>query len=141
MTMSRGFRRLVGRLLIGVMVLAQMAIAAFACPTLLSTPQSDAPVAMGASPDTTASTEDGGVAGCDQMDNSAPNLCAEHCHFGQQSADQSPAPTVAAAILTALYTLPAQPEPQGHVQFRADMDIEQAAASPPHAILHCCFRI
>jgi hypothetical protein len=131
----------VGRLLIGAMVFAQMAIAAYACPTLLSTPQPDAPVAMGASPDTTASTEDGGMAGCDQMDHSAPNLCAEHCHVGQQSADQSPTPTVAAALLTALYTLPAQPEPQGHVRLRADMDIEQVAAPPPLAILHCCFRI
>jgi hypothetical protein len=139
MTMSRRFRRFVGRILIGVMVFAQMAIAAYACPTLLSTPQPD-PIAMAVPPDASASTEDG-MAGCDQMDHSAPNVCAEHCRFGQQSADQPPAPTLAVALLSALYILPVQPEPLSHVKLRAGMDIEQVAASPPHAILHCCFRI
>ena len=140
MIVSRGFKRFVGRLLIGVMVFAQMAIAAYACPALLSGDRPDG-MAMTVSHTSSAATEDGVMAGCDQMDRGAANLCAEHCRFGEQSADHSPAPTVAAALLTALYILPVQPEPIGHVRLRADMDTERVAASAPHAILHCCFRI
>ncbi|CAN7768930.1 hypothetical protein LJR084_007505 [Variovorax sp. LjRoot84] len=140
MTMTRDLRRFVCRLLIGVLVFAQMAIAAYACPTLSAAPESLSMVAMDASVAATPG-EEAAMVGCDQIDNSAPNLCAEHCRFGQQSADHTPAPTVPAALLTTLYTLPVQPEHLGHVRPPADMELEQVAASPPLAILHCCFRI
>lgn len=156
MTTTRAFRRFVCQLMLGVLVFSQMAIAAYACPALSGAPQSfsmvatDASIAampsaedqatMAMSPDPSA-TPAVAMMGCDQIDDSTTNLCAEHCHYGQQSADHASAPTVPAALLTTLYTLPVQPEPLGHGWPSADSKFKRVAASPPHAILHCCFRI
>lgn len=151
MTMARAFRRFVCRLMLGVLVFGQMAIAAYACPALSGAPQSLPAMAMGASAATMPGDEAGAsmavspdmsaMTSCDQIDDSATNLCAEHCRFGQQSADHASAPTVPAALLTTLYTLPVQPEPLGHGWPSADSKFKRVATSPPHAILHCCFRI
>jgi hypothetical protein len=158
MTMTRAFRRFVCRLLLGVLVFGQMAIAAYACPALSGAPQFLPMAAMDASIATmsdqkadamTAVSHDASAmqvdsamaAGCAQVDNSTPNLCAGHCSFGQQSADHTPAPSVPAAVPITLYTLPLSPEPLGHVRLLAGMKFKQVAAPPPHAILHCCFRI
>lgn len=154
MTMTRMFRRFVCRLMLGVLVFGQMAIAAYACPALSGMPQSvptmalnasaaampgdAADASMAVSPDMAAMSD---MASCDQIDDNAANLCVEHCRFGQQSADHASAPTVPAALLTTLYTLPVLPEPLGHGWPSADSKFQRVAASPPHAILHCCFRI
>ncbi|VTU31380.1 hypothetical protein SRS16CHR_04867 [Variovorax sp. SRS16] len=150
-------KRFVCRLMLGVLVFGQMAIAAYACPALSGAPQSLPMMAMGASvatmpgdeagasmavsSDTSAAPDVVAMTGCDQIDDSAANLCAEHCRFGQQSADHAAAPTVPAALLTTLYTLPVQPEPVGHGRPSADWKFKHVTASPPLAILHCCFRI
>lgn len=154
MTMTRAFRQFVCRLMLGALVFGQMAIAAYACPALSGAPQSLPTMAMNASvaampsDDVSASmamsadvaaTPD--MASCDQIDDSAANLCVEHCRFGQHSADHASTPTVSAALLTAIYTLPVQPEPHGHGLPPANSKFQHVAASPPHAILHCCFRI
>lgn len=157
MTMTRAFRQFVCRLMLGVLVFGQMAIAAYACPALSGAPQSlptmamnasvaampsdDAGASMAMSADVAATPDMAAMANCDQIDDSAANLCVEHCRFGQQSADHASAPTVPAALLTTLYTLPVLPEPLGHGRPPADSKFQHVAASPPHAILHCCFRI
>ncbi len=154
MTIPRAFRRFVCRLMLGVLVFGQMAIAAYACPVLTGAPQSLPTMTMGASvatmpedeamgvsSDTSVTSDMAAMTGCDQIDDSAANLCAEHCRFGQQSADHASAPTVPAALLATLYTLRVQPEPLGHGWPSADSKFKRVAASPPHAILHCCFRI
>ena len=64
----------------------------------------------------TAMVDENGLLDRDQIDDSAANLCVEHCRFGQQSADHASAPTVPAALLTTLYTLPVLPEPPGHAR-------------------------
>ena len=149
MTMTRAFSRFVCRLLLGVLVFGQMAIAAYACPALSGAPQSLPTMVMGAlvatmpddeagasmavSADMSATSDMAAMTSCDQI--------VEHCRFGQQSADHASAPTVPAALLTTLYTLPVQPEPLGHGCPSADSKFKRVAASPPHAILHCCFRI
>lgn len=102
MMMTRALRRLVCRLMIGLLVFSQMAIAAYACPSLSSArqalpamamddsvagmPGEEAHGAMSMSPEASA-TPTAIRLGCDQIDDNAPNLCVEHCHFGQQSAD------------------------------------------------------
>jgi len=49
---------------------------------------------------------------------------------------------VPVALLTVLYTLPLAPEPPApSPRHAAEVGSALAAASPPHAILHCCFRI
>jgi hypothetical protein len=80
---------------------------------------------------------------CDQIDQNAANLCAEHCRFGHQSADTAPVPVVLAAIPAFLYSLPVEPAPllgSGRSMPAPDANLA-AAPPPPHAILHCVFRI
>ena len=74
------------------------------------------------------------------MDSSFANLCAEHCHQGQQS-DHTATLTVPAVLLTALYLTPLAPEPLAAPRPAADATSALVAASPPYTILHCCFRI
>jgi len=90
-----------------------------------------------AASDAAQATACAGMAG---MDPELTNLCAEHCRQGQQS-DQAATLTVPAALLSALYTTPPAPEPVVAPRPAAAATSALAAASPPLAILHCCFRI
>jgi len=132
MTLPRELRRLVCQLLAGMLLFAQLAVAAYACPGLAAEVPAVAAASMPEMP------------GCDQMDPDAAALCAEHCRFGQQSADAAPQPAVQAATPTLLYLLPDLPllavGPGG--AFHASPDAAVPAAPPPsHAILHCVLRI
>lgn len=147
--MTRRFLRSVCRALIGVVLLAQMAVSAYACPGLASGAMMNmpavSPVPTGgeASQDVAAIAADQAIACADMagpMDPDFANLCAEHCRQGQQS-DQAATLTVPAALLTALYMTPQAPEPFVATRPAAAATSALAAASPPLAILHCCFRI
>jgi hypothetical protein len=148
--MTRRFLRLVCQGLIGVLLFAQMAVAAYACPALSSTASMDMQMSSaGASGgdlrDIAMPAASRPVADCADMagpmDGPDANLCAEHCHYGQQS-HQVPALTVPVALLTALYVTPLVPEPISTPRLVAAAAAGMlAAAAPPHAILHCCFRI
>lgn len=156
--MIRRVKRLVCRMLIGILLFTQMAVAAYACPQLLSAGVSDtsAMATMGSNgspvvgdratavtvPETAMPVMDM-MSGCPEMgqpDPDNPNLCVEHFRFGQQS-DQTQTPAVPALLLSSLYTLPLLPEPAGPPRSATASAGLFAAASPPHAILHCCFRI
>lgn len=144
--MSRRFLRSICRMLIGVVLLAQMAVSAYACPGLAASKMQMSPSAAVASdqPGVSGSAAVQAMPNCDDMagamDPSFANLCAEHCHQGQQS-DQAATLTVPAALLSALYVTPLAPEPAAAPRPAADATSALVAASPPHAILHCCFRI
>ena len=150
--MTRGFKRWIARTLIGVMFLAQLAIAAYACPAVAAAMESakSANVSQ-ASTEMAAVDEQAASAGapavqmvnCDQMpapmDDAAPNLCAQHCQYGQQS-DHAATLTTPVVLLTSLYTV--APLSQA-LQLPPSTDVPVdllAAVSPPHAILHCCLR-
>lgn len=134
--MKRSVLRVVARGLAGVLFMAQMTIAAYACPGLSKA------LANAASPPGAAAMAEQ-MPGCTgmsaQMDPDSANLCAEHCKYGQQS-DHAPTLSVPAVLLTALYTTPAVPEPP-LPRSAATKWTALPAASPPHAILHCVFRI
>ena len=142
--MTRSFLRSVSRLLIGVVLMAQMAVSAYACPGLaVTTMQMASAVAddqAGVSDAAAAQTmtDCAGMAG--GMDPSFPNLCAEHSHQGKQS-DQAPTLTVPAVLLSALYVTAFALEPTAVPRPAAVVTSALVAASPPHTILHCCFRI
>lgn len=148
--MKRSWVRAVARGLVGVVVMAQLAIAAYACPALSAATAANMPVSgPGALPDDPGAGMAGmpmaGGANCDDMtgssiDPSAPNLCAEHCKYGQQS-DQAQTITVPAAVLSPLYATPLRPETAPPPRPAAALMSALVAASPPHAILHCVFRI
>lgn len=156
--MKRSFVRALARCLAGLLFLAQMTIAAYACPGLSSAIAAGAPMGQmqpmaqtsaAAAPQVEASSDPGAAAMAAQMpdcsdmvgamDPDAANLCAEHCKYSQQS-DHASTLTVPAVILHALYAtpvIPPTPLPRSAAVFTG----APVAASPPHAILHCVFRI
>ena len=147
--MTRRFLRSICRALMGIVLVAQLAVSAYACPGLPST--GDATMQMSAPAVIVAQTTDVAMSATDRpasdcadmagpVDRSFANLCAEHCHQGQQS-DHAATLTVPAALFTALYTTPVAPEPSVAPRPAADATSALVAASPPLAILHCCFRI
>ena len=147
--MTRQFLRAVCRALIGVVLFAQLAVSAYACPGLASAASMKMQMDAAAAPD--GGSTDAAMAMADQqapncegmtgsMDPGFANLCAEHCHHGQQS-DQTSTLTVPAALLNALYVTRLAPEPVVAPRPAANATSALVAASPPHAILHCCFRI
>lgn len=130
-------RRSICRWLIGIIVSAQLAVAAFACAGQLglgaSDPTAAKAVAM-ANHGAAVPWQNGG------MDPTSQNLCLAHCQYGQQNADSSAQINVPVALLTTLYTLRPLGEAAAHVRPLAAPWRPQAAADPPHAILHCCLR-
>ena len=151
MQIPRAMSKAVSRLLIGVLLFAQFAVASYACPSLMGSAAEVGgkagmamAIAASASPHASAAATPANLPpGCDQVNAEAANLCAEHCRFGQQSVDTAPAPIVHVAIPTLLYPLPLEPQRllgSGR-SFPAPDASLVAALSPPHAILHCVFRI
>jgi len=128
--MSRKYRHLVARLLLAAFVIAQAAVSAYACPGA-----NDAA-------NTTIAAESMS-ADCDMMprlDPNAPTLCFAHCQPGQQNIDQSSSPSAQPALLDGLVVL--LPDVvASESSFRAYRAQQFTATAPPHAILHCCFRI
>ena len=149
MQVSRAMSKGISRGLIGILLFAQFAVASYACPGLMgSASKADGQAGMAIAATTSAevsatATPASMSPACDQMDPEAASLCAEHCRFGQQSADTTPASIVHVAIPTLLYPLPLEPQrPLGSGgAFPANDAGLVAALSPPHAILHCVFRI
>ena len=147
--MTRSFLRSVCRALIGVVLLAQMAASAYACPGRATSAAmkmpTTSPVSTGdeASQDIATTAMEQTIDFADMagpIDPEFANLCAEHCHHGQQS-DQAATLGVPAALLTALYFTSLAPGPVVAPRLAAAATSALAAASPPLAILHCCFRI
>ena len=154
--MTRALRRWVCRALIGTMLFAQLAVAAYACPALSSFLEqaqqgplatSAMPMAM-AMPDDQAAGSNGPAApeamDCEHMgaatDQASPNLCAQHCQQGHQS-DQVSTAAVPLVALTSLYALAPPSQTAPVLPSPGAQPGVFAAVSPPHSILHCCFRV
>ena len=137
--MKRSLLRRVAQCLAGVLLLAQLAIASYACPGVA------AALAAGAPQPAASVVQAMAVAmpDCSQMagmlDPGSPNLCAEHCKYGQQS-DQAPTLVVPAGLMTVLYITPPAPllALPGAATATGDARL---AAPPPHALLHCVLRV
>ncbi|GER18500.1 hypothetical protein [Variovorax boronicumulans] len=149
--MTRGFVRMVAHGLIGMLLFAQLAIAAYACPALSASLAngSSSEMSMPMAQDAAAAMEDSRGSAmqgspCADMvgatDTGSSNLCAEHCKYGQQS-DHASTLTVPAVLLSALYPMtPWVPETAPSPHPAAASLSALVAASPPHAILHCVYR-
>ena len=118
------FRLRVVAITIFALLFAQWSVAAYACPSL--------------APQEREMTDCAGMM-MSQHDEAAPNLCAEHCHYGDQG-DQprTHAPAVSQASLYTIPALRAVTEPAWRGISSSGLI---AARPPPHSILHCCFRI
>ena len=144
--MTRAVLRNIARGLVGVLLFAQMAVASYACPdvaaALATAQQTAAAIQSQTAAPLAASTERTGecVTMAGTMDPQSPNLCAEHCRYGEQS-DRLPSFTLLAATLTTLYVTPLLPEVAAPLRLAAASMSALVAACPPHAILHCVYRI
>lgn len=143
--MTRQFLRTICRALIGVVMLTQMAIAAYACPGVARSAAMAVQMQMALVTASDADAADAlpamdceGMTG--PMDPDFANLCAEHCHHGQQS-DQASTLTVPAVMLTALYDTSPAPVPGALPGAAVEVASSRVAAAPPHTLLHCCLRI
>jgi hypothetical protein len=138
MTMLRALKHWICRLMVGVILFAQMSVAAYACPSNMvsGNATADAITAMGAMVDCEQMGEGMGR----HLDQANPGLCAEHCHPTQQS-DHTQAPTVSAALLIALYTVALMVDASRPDGLAPTADSRLHAAPQPLSILHCCFRI
>jgi hypothetical protein len=127
--------RFIARLLVGVLLFAQMAIAAYACPVMLDG------ATHGTGPSAVMGMGDAAEVQSGGMDSDLPNLCLGHCQYGQQNADSTSSPPLPAAVLTSLYVLPSLEQSTGLARPLATASGPPSLADPPHAILHCCFRL
>lgn len=137
--------RWIAKGLVGLMLFAQMALAAYACLA----PDGDSPsawaeAAVNTSGEWQVSTPApaGGIADCHELLDgpitTSSNLCTEHCKYGHQS-EQVPSVSAPAVSMIARYQLPPPPDALGPRPGPAFLDA-LAVASPPHAILHCVLR-
>lgn len=145
--MRKSFLRSMAQLLVGCLLFAQLAVAAYVCPGSFSMQRN---MSLARSTEIGADKGSINVAGqspthCGDMamnmlDPQNPHLCAEHCKFGQQS-DQAFTLEVPIAMLLALYFVLPESVLKGRLGPTAAPSSTLIVASPPHAILHCCFRI
>ncbi|MRV71744.1 hypothetical protein GJ700_08385 [Duganella sp. FT92W] len=111
------------------LLFAQLAVAAYACPGMV-TPERLAISAME------------GMEHCTAMDNAQPNLCHAHNHASQQSLDRPDVPPVPPFLASGLVQMVVMPElivPPS--QAAPAIPSMARATSPPLAIRLCCFRI
>ncbi len=144
MTIARKLSKLISQVLIGVMLLTQLALASYACPSVsggLGAPNPDAAAIVATSADALIQKSIGPSADRAAFDPDAANLCGEHCRSGQQSANTAPTHVVLAVAPALLYSLPAEPESDlGFMRPSRACQVALAAPPPPHAILHCVLR-
>lgn len=141
--MSRSLVRGLVRWIVVTLLLGQLAIAAYACPALRANTE-DVGQRSTVTVDSAMSVDDEVVrADCGALigalDADSPNLCAEHCTYGQQS-DQTSGVNVPVAVPLA----PLENNPPRLVESRlrpsASSVSALVSACPPHAILHCVRR-
>lgn len=122
--------------MLAVMLFSQWAVAAYACQGDLA--MQAAQVAMQASAGMSSDCEmaNGQGSGKDA-------LCLEHCRYGQQTSDTASVPTVFVTVPVLLYALPNVAEVSEDETNRPAALPAHAGAppSPPHAVLHCVWRI
>lgn len=123
------------RWLIASLLFLQLASAAYAC-AMQSMPTVDPTMAgMPCAPAMTG--EDMAV-----MDPDQPGLCHEHCKGGSQSVEPAAMVALAAPALVMLFVIAAPASVAGETHGWQARQVERdSAPPPPHAILHCCFRI
>lgn len=134
---TRSLRVRVIGMLSMVILFAQVAVAAYACPAAAS--GADAPTQdMAGMP--CAEMMSAGVA----LDPEQPMLCMQHCQFGSthQVADHVSPVFVQATALPPLFTVEFNVRPDAILSSWAE-DERLRSRPPPlaHSIAHCCYRI
>jgi hypothetical protein len=142
MVISRSLRRFVAILLMASLVYAQLALASYACPTDSPALGTASGISMGAGEMALKGVgETSAENSAWKLDPRQPGMCVGHCQSASQNVDVKPAPSLAPALVVGFFTF--EPSAQYALQGRAVGPAESPSpqADPPHAILHCCFRI
>ncbi len=142
---TRSLRKMIARLLIGVLFVAQMALAAHACNVgLVEGRASTEPGTFVAAPIAT-DAHAAAVPICHHVDPGVPDLCVQHCAGGHASSDPArPLLTLAPlAALAPLYAWPALTAATTAVSIHpvALADAGRDVHSRPHAVMHCVLRL
>lgn len=128
--MTRRYWRWIARGLLFAFLFAQGAVSVYACAGVGQAPE--ARTVIEAMPD------------CDMMqglDPAAANLCMVHCLSDQLTLDHHWKPGAESGPVAVLIVTSVDPAISTSSLRTADARLFTAAAPPPHAILHCCFRI
>ena len=95
---SQTFKRLIAKTAVAAVMFAQLAVAAYACPTI------DGPAGVIA--DANVEAMHAAMPGCDmRTGDSNPNLCLQHCQAGDQSVQTLPPLAVPAFAAVSMLTL------------------------------------
>lgn len=141
--MNRALVRRLVRWIVAVLLLGQLAVAAYACPALVANAaDTQQRYAIGADCVMADSDEalvaDSAISPV-ALDLESPNLCAEHCKAGQQS-DQTSTLNVPGAALPVAFENNPPLTVESRLRPTASRVNALVSACPPHAILHCVRR-
>lgn len=143
--MTAALRRIVCRVLVAAFVFAQMATAAHACVNAVN----EVAAAVGLDPGSPLVLSPGpaagmglcGMAGCESMGFAPSVVCDAHCQSEQSRVDMPQTVTVPAALVSSSYPLPTLYQVPAQQGWSIGFAHQAGSADPPHAILHCCFRL
>jgi hypothetical protein len=134
---AKALRRRIASILAAVVLFAQLATAAYACPTTAaSAPMRNAEMA--------GMPCEQMMAGQAALDAEQPALCFQHCQAdtGQPPVDLAQAGTAFMPALVLLFTLaPASRAAPDAPVWSAQRLFRERTPSEPYSILHCCYRI
>ncbi len=138
MKLTRTLTRFISFTMVGVLFYAQMAVAAYVCPAqagALTMQTTGSPMPARADMPDCQNMDTAA------MDDDAPSLCHASCHAAEQR-DQPSTVKLPVATHSSLpfVVLPATPMALLGREVSA-RPMQLAAASPPLAVLYCCFRI
>lgn len=120
---NRTLKRLTARIGIVALLFTQLAVAAYACPTVAS-PDEMTLAAM-------VDDMNAAMPGCSEVDTNNPNICLQHCQAGSQSVQTTPQVSVPAIALMPLAFLePVQPV-SGLGVTVSSVFLEREASPPP----------
>ena len=108
----------------------QVALAAYACPTLIpaqSTPMLDRPGQP--------------MVDCPEADKQSPTLCYADTHKQTVSLEKPTSPSVMPFVATGFALSVLWPEDRGAMPTPPLVFLHASGTSPPIAIRHCCFRL
>ena len=136
MKLPRHLRYIAALLAMVSVLFSQLAVAAYACPSVADGQAQQALMAM------QAMSEHHAMADCEDMDDTQSSLCRTHCQGDSPSADRTQPPNVSPSVAIILV-----PE-VGSVDLAFRPIRTQSVgfwltrtASPPLSIRNCCFRI
>lgn len=135
MKLRRKHRILTALIALFGVLFTQLAMAAYACPSLIKGNQRPATMAGDPSPMQS-------MPGCDQPDQAEPALCVAHCQDAKSTLDKPDLPAVrpAAVIVSSIPAALAPPLLPSLPDVERD-SLLRRITSPPISIRHCCFRI